>query len=722
MADPAESKNFPIRIEGDFSDPFFLVAARVREGMSRLTETTLEFVCPNPEVDLERLLGQKMTAILRDADGVERAFPGTCVSVEYAGSTGGLAHYVAELRPWLWFLGRSRDCRVFQDMKIEAIIREVLSDYGFSSYLTSKLNATYEPREFTVQYRETDLDFLSRLMEEEGIYYYFTEEGGSETMVIADGIASHESIPFGEPVPFRPRDESGRARGGRITEWASGLGVTSGKVSLEEYNFEIPRADMLSSKEMPQGTHSFRSEEIFDYPGRYAATALGDTRARIRMEAEAVRHKTAWGAGDFSGLYIGRKFGVSDLRRDSDGEADAWLLTEAEHLMQTRIPAGHLPGRGTEVGSLLRLMPGGGDDEYRVEFSAIPATVQYRAPLVTPWPEIPGVQTAVVVGPSGQEIHTDKYGRVKVQFHWDRYGKTDDKSSCWVRCMMPWTGKQWGAAFWPRIGQEVVVQFEEGNPDRPVIVGMLYNADMMPPYAMPDNQTQSGIKTQSSPDGRGFNELMLEDKKGWELFRIQAERDFRQIVKNDAEITVGLEHKDKGDMRLEVHRNLTETVNTGNHSFTVASGNQTLKVKKDKTETVEGDSTLTVTGNVAETVEQGNRTEDIKMGNVTRTLDMGSESTTLKVGDFTLDVKLGKIGMTAMQEIKLTCGASTITMTPADIKIKAPVVTVQGDAMAEMKAPVTTVQGDAMAQVKSPVTQVNGDATLILKGGLTMIN
>lgn len=215
---------------------------------------------------------------------------------------------------------------------------------------------------------------------------------------------------------------------------------------------------------------------------------------------------------------------------------------------------------------------------------------------------------------------------------------------------------------------------------------------------------------------------MLEDKKGWELFRIQAERDFRQIVKNDAEITVGLEHKDKGDMRLEVHRNLTETVNTGNHSFTVASGNQTLKVKKDKTETVEGDSTLTVTGNVAETVEQGNRTEDIKMGNVTRTLDMGSESTTLKVGDFTLDVKLGKIGMTAMQEIKLTCGASTITMTPADIKIKAPVVTVQGDAMAEMKAPVTTVQGDAMAQVKSPVTQVNGDATLILKGGLTMIN
>jgi type VI secretion system secreted protein VgrG len=298
---------------------------------------------------------------------------------------------------------------------------------------------------------------------------------------------------------------------------------------------------------------------------------------------------------------------------------------------------------------------------------------------------------------------------VKVQFHWDREGQSNETSSLWIRSMMPWTGKNWGMIAVPRIGQEVVVQFEEGNPDRPVIIGMLYNADTMPPYTLPGEMTKSGVVTRSSKEGSAstFHELMFEDKKGAELVRFQSERDYRQIVKNDAEVTVGLEHKDKGDMKLTVHRHLTETVKTGNHTFSVQSGSQTIHIQKDKTETIKGNSTLTVTGDVSETIEQGNRTEEIKMGNVTRTIKMGNESTTLDLGNYTLETKVGKIGMKALQEIKLEVGGSSIKIDQMGVTIKGMMVKIEGTIMLEAKGMMTTVKGDAM---------------LTLKGGITMIN
>jgi type VI secretion system secreted protein VgrG len=313
----------------------------------------------------------------------------------------------------------------------------------------------------------------------------------------------------------------------------------------------------------------------------------------------------------------------------------------------------------------------------------------------------------VVVGPAGEEIHTDKYGRVRVQFHWDREGKKDDKSSVWVRTMMPWTGKNWGMIAIPRIGQEVVVQFEEGNPDRPMVVGMLYNADTMPPYALPDNMTQSGIKTNSTKGGGGFNELMMEDKKGSELVRFQAEKDYTQIVKNNARITVGVEKKDAGNMDLTVHANLTETVKTGHHSFTVASGQQTIKIKKDKTETIEGGSTLTVTDDVKSTVKMGNVSETVEMGNVTQDIKMGNQTTTVDLGNVKVDVKLGKIEMEAMQSIKLTVGGNSVEITQAGVTVKGIMVKIEATAMLEAKA---------------PMTQIKGDALLTLKGGITLIN
>jgi len=688
---------FPLRVEGDVNDDLYLVAASVHEGVSRLTETTLEFACSNREVDLTPMLGKPYRAFLKDANGMERIFPGHCVSIEFAGYKGSIGHYIAELRPWLWFLGRTRECRVFNGEKsVPDLVKQILGDYGFAGFLEDKLNGIYEKREYIVQYRETDLDFISRLMEEEGMYYFFTDDGTKEKMVLADGVGSHEAIPAGNPVQFRPLDEQGRHFGWTIHQWSAGLAATSGKVSLADYNFEKPTALRPGMNQIPKGDHGNKDREFYDYPGHFREQALGGTRARVQMEAEAVRHKTASGAGNFSGLFIGKKFTMKDHGRPTENVE--WMLTSATHRMQMEIPSDRAPPEGTGIAPMTDLAAGMEHDLYTCTFEAIPASEQYRAPLVTPWPEISGVHTALVVGKSGEEIHTDKYGRIAVQFHWDRLGKKDEKSSCWVRCMMPWTGKNWGMIAIPRIGQEVVVQFEEGDPDRPLVVGMLYNADTMPPYALPANMTQSGVKTNSSKGGGGFNELMMEDKKGKELVRFQSERDYKQIVKNNADITVGLEHKDKGDMTLEVHRHLTETVKTGNHAFTVAAGNQTEKIKKNKTETIEGKSTQTITGNVTETVKQGN---------VTRTLNMGNESTTLKMGNYSVETKLGKIEMTAMTGITLKCGASTITMTPASIEIKSVMVKVEGSAMVETKGAMNKVTGDALVMIKGGVTLIN---------------
>jgi type VI secretion system secreted protein VgrG len=340
----------------------------------------------------------------------------------------------------------------------------------------------------------------------------------------------------------------------------------------------------------------------------------------------------------------------------------------------------------------------------------------FRMPATTPRPEISGVQTAKVTGPEGAEITVDKYGRIRVQFHWDRSGKKDDKSSCWVRTMMPWTGKNWGMVSWPRVGQEVVIQFEEGNPDRPLCVGMLYNADTMPPYEMPANATRSGIKTNSSKGGSGYNELMFEDKKGDELVRIGAEKDFIQTVQNAAHVRVGYIHEKDAkaasaqgerSMKLEVENHLDEIVEKGDHSFTVKTGSQDVKVKKDKSEEIEGKSTLTVTGNVTEVIKTGNYKQTVKSGNITREVSMGNEAATVKLGNFSVDAKAGKIDLTAMQSITLKVGPSSIKIDMSGITIKGPMV---------------KIDGSAMVEVKGAVTQVKGSATLILKGGVTLIN
>jgi type VI secretion system secreted protein VgrG len=566
-----------------------------------------------------------------------------------------------------------------------------------------------------VQYRESDFDFLCRLMEEEGIYYYFSPIGSNEMLVLTDSIGGHDPCTPGT-IEFRHDEPGKRGVLDHFYQWSAATLATTGKVTLRDYDFEAPSPVPEGTKELKRGTQKAADLEHYDYQGHFRKAGPGGNVSRVRMEAEAVRHKTWTGSCNVRTLATGQTFKMKDhVRAERDGTE--YLVTATTAILQEA--EDHVPVRVTDLPPTALDHASAEADICRMVVRAIPKAEQFRAPQVTPWPQIAGIQTALVVGPPGEEIHTDAYGRVRVQFHWDRVGQKDDKSSVWVRTMQPWTGKGWGMIAVPRVGQEVVVQFEDGNPDRPLVVGMLYNKDTMPPYALPGNMTQSGVKTRSTKEAAetNFNELVFEDKKGAEFVRLQSERDYFEKIKNNATITVGVDTKDKGDMSLTVHRNLSETLKTGNHSFRVETGNQDIFIKTDKTEKIEGKSDLTVKGDVTETVEEGNVTRTVKAGNVTETVEKGNVTREVNKGNVTekvtagnvkIDVTAGSVAITAGQQITLTVGGSSIKIDNSGVTIKG--------------LGIVKVESDGAVNVKAGVTMVKGDAALVLSGGVTKIN
>ncbi len=688
MADSKPHEESVVWMSGNYTaKDILLKRAIVREGLSQLTETTVEFQSKNKAVKLDEIVGRTMCLHAKAPDDKERLFTGTVISVENLGFFDGYGQYVAEVRPWLWMLTRTRECRIFQDSTVVEIINAVFADHGFSD-IEDKLSESYAKREYCVQYRESDFDFISRLMEEEGIYYYLDNKMGDNTiekLVLCDGISGHSPVVGGPEIEFKARDSSNKRREEHISEWAAEESLTRGKVTLNDYDFLSPTADLKVNNSIKKGSHSHAEYEVYDYPGNFRKdTELGDKRARVRMEAEAIHHKRWRGASSVRALGVGNTFKLKDHPND-DANME-YLVTDAIHYLQIAADVADQEMRHDLKPRNAEIPEGMEGDAYCCTFGGIPKGDQFRAPLTTPWPEISGLHTALVVGPSGDEIHTDEYGRIKVQFHWDRDGSKDEHSSCWVRVVTPWSGKNWGMVSVPRIGQEAVIQFEEGNPDRPICTGMLYNKETMPPYDYPNDKTQSGIKTNSSKGGGGYNELMFEDKKDSELLRMQAQKDHEFLIKNKSVVTIGLEeidaggHDGDGSLSQVVKADVTETIKEGDHFFTIESGSQEIAIKTDKTQTIEGKHTKTITGN---------------------------DATTIQSGDMTVNVSSGKIEMEAAIEILLKVGGSSIKIDQSGVTIKGPIIKIAADGMAEMKGAMTTVKGDAM---------------LTLKGGLTMIN
>ena len=686
----------------------FLMRAQVDEGLSRLTETTIEFMSPDIDLDLQKLVGERLPLEIDAPKDKTRYFQGRCTAAEYLGSHAGRGYFRATVRPWLWFLTRSANCRIFQDKSVIDVIKEVFSQHGFSDFRDRTKHA-YPKRGYCVQYRESDYAFLCRLMEEEGIYFYHDHEKSKEVLILADEASALRAVEDHAEIDFYFRAPDYRRRDDHVFDWRGGESIQTGRVTLQDYDFEKPKSDLRTVKALPHGKHAFRSYEVYDYPGRHGDTRTGEHHARVRIEGLAAQAQRSTGACNVRQMSAGAKFKLKQHPRKSENAE--YLVISARHQMQIDADIEDREMVEAILGPLLDFDRTTSPDTYRCLFEVQPVSVPYRAPQLTPRPEHPGVQTAVVVGKKGEEIWTDRHGRVKVQFHWDREGRRDDSASCWIRTSVPWSGKGWGMVAVPRIGQEVVVQFEEGDLDRPLITGMVYNGDTDPPYALPGNQTQTGLKTNSSKGGGGFSELVFEDKKDAEFVRLQSERDFRQIVKNNAEITVGLEHKTGGTFTQTIHGDKTETIREGDHAFTVAKGRETVEIAKaratkvgaDDSLKVDGDQSLDVTGGRKDAIGQGYE------------IDVGAA-----------------LEISARSKIVLKCGGSKIEMTPSKITVSSVQVEVKASATGKFTAGgqlkmeakgQAALKGAGMLKLEGGgMTQLKSSGLLLAKGALTMIN
>jgi type VI secretion system secreted protein VgrG len=692
-------------------DTLLLIGFTGQEGLSQLFHYQLDLLAENSkDIAFDKLLGQPITVSLNLPGGKTRSFAGICSSLAQGARDTTFTSYRLEMVPAFWLLTRKAQSRIFQQISVPDILKKVLDGLD----VTWEIQGTFEKRDYCVQYRETDFNFASRLMEEEGIYYFFKHEGGHK-MVVANTPQSHPDMPFASKLIF-DAETGGNRPEDRVYSWEKVQELRSGKYTLWDHTFEKPHKHLDADKtilpsvaagkvthKQALGTNS--KLELYDFPGEYAQRFDGVDKGGgdqpsevekinqdnkrtvgIRMEQEAVPGLVIHGSSTCRQMVAGHKFTV-EKHFNADGP---YVLTGVHH--------------SANLSADFRTNAGG-DYRYQNTFTSIPFAQPFRPQRTTPKPFVQGTQTAVVVGPSGEEIFTDKYGRVKVQFHWDREGKYDASSSCWVRVAQVWAGKRWGASFWPRMGQEVIVAFEEGDPDRPIIIGSVYNADQMPPYLgkgpdskHPNDNKLTGVKSNTTKGGAGYNEWRFDDTKDKQQIFIHAEKDMdsrtkndcREIVLHNRHLVVGGSDKDgnkQGDQRelvyqdkhLTVKRHHQENIQ-GNMQLYVGGGDggaQDILIDKDKKETVGGDhhhhvkknrnekvdqtQSLTVGQNQYEKVGQNHALEagmqvHIKAG-MTLVLEAGTELT-LKVGGNFIDINPGGVFITGTMVMINSGGAA----------------------------------------------------------------
>ena len=587
-----------------------------RESLSQLFDFQLTLKSEEKGLSADALLGQPITVDFELEGGARRHLNGQCVHFRSAGRSGRQHLYVAQLKPWLWYATRRSDYRIFQQMTTPDIVKQVLATYPFPTRWL--LSRSYRSWNYCVQYRETDANFIQRLLEHEGIWYWFEHSAGEHTLVMTDDIGLATPYPGYATVPFYPQDVTVPDKD-HLNGWAAGGNVQSGKYSARDYNFVMPSADLTTRRAQPAG-HPHAGYDIFDYPGSYPTLGEGDPYARVRLEELQSSHKRSHARGRARGLAPGRLFtlekhAVSSYNRE-------YLVVGAEYDFSDNDYDG-----GEDSG------------EHRLVITSEvhPTDQPYRPERRTPKPHTMGPESAVVTGPAGQEIYTNEHGQVKVQFHWDRYGKKDENSSCWIRVSHPWAGTGFGGVHIPRIGQEVLVDHLNGDPDQPIIVGRVYNTNNPHPWDLPANATQSGFLTRSSMGAtwQNANALRFEDKKGEEQVWLHAEKNQDIEVENDETHWVGHDRSKTIDHDETVHVkhdrteivDHNETITVHNDRTETVDGYETITIHKDRTETVDGDETITIHKNRTETVDK-NETITVHKDR-SRTVD-GNE--TLKIG------------------------------------------------------------------------------------------
>lgn len=659
-------------------------------------------VLTEKEFDSSGVIGENATVRMALADGGTRYFNGFIGRCVHLANTGRLFRYELTLVPFCWFLTRQADCRVFhknspvdllKKTKVPEIVTEVWKSAGFSdSFKLDKLGDSYPERDMTVQYRETTFNFCQRLLEQEGIYYYFDHADGKHTLVLCDSPANHDPC-TPEEIPFR-LGSSGPTTDEQITEWVFEREFQPANAALADFDYLKPKTPLrpTGTGTVDVGDHS----EIFDYPGGFTETSDGDRLAKIRSEELTGQEVIIRGRANFRNLCVGYKFKLAgNLREDQKGE---YIVTSVTHRAVNDVG-----DSGESEGS---------QSAYVCSFVARLASRQFRPVRTAPKPLVSGPQTAIVVGPDGDEIHVDPdgYGRVKLQFHWDRYGVANENSSPWIRVAQNWAGKKWGVMFHPRIGQEVIVEFLEGDPDKPIITGRVYNNENMPPYNQ-EFKTMSTIKSCSSPDGEGFNEFRFEDKKGEEQIFMHAQKNMDVRVKNDSYQTI--EH----DKHLKVGNDEVQYVK---HDRNITIDNDLVsKVGRDHNETIKGKEAREITGSMSLKVEDDVIEEFKKKQSTQVTEDYylkaknivleAVENITIKINDkifMALDSK--GIGLGSSGKIQMESTGDTGMKATGNMKI---------EGTGGVK-----IESSATLDAKGSTATIDGGSSLTLKGGSVMIN
>lgn len=666
---PASQVNRQISVKSALGEDVLLFSSMsTDEQLGRLPTFRVRMLSTKSDIKIETVLGKPMgvEVELTNEAGV-RHFHGIVTRFGCTGSTGHAGQYFtyeAVIHPWLWLLKKSANCRIFQDMSVLDIVKKVCSVYGGVVALEiAGLAGEYKALAYCVQYRETDFDFVSRLLEDAGIYYYFKHTKERHTMVLADSSDTHQPIPGYDALKL----SAGAQRGGLIDEsvshWISHGEIQSTSYQLDDYDFEKSTASASGSLHIVADVSAAFEQAsylMYDYPGLYnnKTDAKALARARIERLHGQVEHIDA--RTDARGLFAGGLFTLAEHPREDQNRR--YLITGTRHEI-----------KGGDYGSGGTCEP----FEFECRLSAVGSQYSYRPLRVVARPVVQGPQTAFVVGKAGEEIWTDEYGRVKVQFHWDQVGVEDEHSSCWMRVSQSWAGKTWGAMTVPRIGMEVIVSFLEGDPDRPLVTGCVYNSNAMPPYALPANQTRSTFKTNTGKGGEGFNELRFEDKKGAEEIFVQAERDFNRVVRNNDTLKVGFEVADKGDQTIDIKNDQAVTI--GSDQALTVGHDRTVKVANDEMVGIENNQIITIKAD-QETSVGGKQKVDV---GTTLVIEAGT-SILLKVGGSSIKIEAGKI-----------------TIKSADIEISA-------DANAKLKAgAMLDVKAGGVATVAGALVKIN---------------
>lgn len=636
-------------------DYLVLNAFEVTEGMSQLYSIKAELLHEETVADYvptvvnpKEMLGAGVSIVVRSDDGATREFNGIVNRFSQGNRDIRFSYYNATIVPHIWLLTQKVQSQIFQQKSVSEILKKMFD--GFT--VKYELQRTYEPRNYCVQYRETDFDFASRLMEEEGIFYFFTHADGREQMVVADTPQSHPVCASKSDVPFFINVGDQEDFFSSVNAFLSGYTLQTGKITLWDANFQLPGKNLERQESSVFTYGDNKNLEHYDFPAGYARKYDGisnsggeqsgelqklfpdrDATTKNWMEGLDADVEKATGRGDCCSFTVGNKFTLTNHPNSELNKA--YVLTSVTHSAQQH------PGYATDLPI---------ENPYTNEFECIAfgsGKPCFRPQRVTPKPIINGSQTAFVVGPAGEEIFTDKYGRVKVQFHWDRDGQSDSVSSCWVRVAQAWAGNKWGGMFIPRIGMEVLVHFLEGDPDQPIITGCVYNPAAMPPYTLPDEKTKSTMKSNSSKGSGGFNEIRFEDKKGSEEVFIHGEKNLEIRVKNDRHEWIGR------DRHLYVYRDKREKVVRDVH--VIVERDQIQNVKRDIHQKVDGKIASETTGSVSDKIG-GNRA--VKIGGNDSLEVAGNET-----------IKASVIVLEAASSLTLKCGGSSININPGGIQI-----------------------------------------------------